>query len=79
MFSSGVCERELGMAEGKLGDVPFRKASFSTYLVACVEIGVRDGLIRVRDSKERDGGELTFNADEWDAFVRGVKAGEFDF
>ncbi|HKY75229.1 MAG TPA: DUF397 domain-containing protein [Acidimicrobiia bacterium] len=39
---------------------------------------MRDGLIRVRDSKDRDGGELTFNADEWEAFVRGVKAGEFD-
>jgi hypothetical protein len=59
-------------------DVPFRKSSFSTYLIAWVEIGVRDGLVRVRDSKDRDGGELTFNADEWDAFLRGVKAGEFD-
>lgn len=66
------------MDDGKLVDAPFRKSSFSTYLVACVEIGVRDGLIRVRDSKDRDGGELTFNADEWDAFLRGVKAGEFD-
>jgi hypothetical protein len=66
------------MDDGKLADMPFRKSSFSTYLVACVEVGVRDGLIRVRDSKDRDRGELTFNADEWDAFVRGVKAGEFD-
>jgi uncharacterized protein DUF397 len=40
---------------------------------------VRDGLIRVRDSKDRYEGELTFSAGEWDAFVRGVKAGEFDF
>jgi len=66
------------MRHGKLVDVPFRKSSFSVYLVACVEVGVRDGLIRVRDSKDRDGGELTFDAGEWDAFVRGVKAGEFD-
>lgn len=66
------------MDAGKLADRPFRKSSFSTYLVACVEVGVRDGMIRVRDSKDRDGGELTFNAEEWDAFVRGVKAGEFD-
>ena len=67
------------MGDGKLVDVPFRKSSFSVYLVTCVEIGVRDGLIRVRDSKDPDGGELTFDAGEWDAFVRGVKAGEFDF
>jgi hypothetical protein len=67
------------MRDAKLVDAPFRKSSFSLYLLGCVEVGVRDGLIRVRDSKERDGRELTFNADEWDAFVRGVKAGEFDF
>jgi hypothetical protein len=66
------------MRDGKPVDVPFRKSSFSIYLVACVEVGVRDGLIRVRDSKDPDTGELTFNAGEWDAFVRGVKAGEFD-
>jgi uncharacterized protein DUF397 len=68
------------MRDGKLVDVPFRKSSFSPIpLVYCVEVGVRNELIRVRDSKDRDGGELTFNAGEWDAFVRGVKAGEFDF
>ena len=69
------------MRDGKLVDVPFRKSSFSPVPVippGCVEVGVRDGLIRVRDSKDRDGGELTFNGGEWDAFVRGVKAGEFD-
>ena len=68
------------MRGGKLVDVPFRKSSFSIPVIypGCVEVGVRDGLIRVRDSKDRDGGELTFNAGEWDAFVRGVKAGEFD-
>jgi hypothetical protein len=67
------------LQDGKLADVPFRKSSFSPLLVYCVEVGVRDGLVRVRDSKDRDGGELTFSAGEWDAFVRGMKAGEFDF
>jgi hypothetical protein len=68
------------MQDGELVDVPFRKSSFSIPVIypGCVEVGVRDGLIRVRDTKDRDGGELTFNANEWDAFVRGVKAGEFD-
>jgi hypothetical protein len=67
------------MRDRKVVDVPFRKASFSPLpLVYCVEVGVRDGLIRLRDSKDRDV-ELTFSAGEWDAFVRGVKAGEFDF
>jgi hypothetical protein len=67
------------MRDAKIVEVPFRKSSFSLYLLGCVEVGVRDGLIRVRDSKDRERGELTFNANEWDAFVRGVKAGEFDF
>jgi hypothetical protein len=68
------------MRDRKLVDVPFRKSSFSPLpAVYCVEVGVRDGLIRVRDSKDREGSELTFNAGEWDAFVRGMKAGEFDF
>ena len=68
------------MRQRKPADVPFRKSSFSPLpAVYCVEVGVRDGLIRVRDSKDRDGDELTFEAGEWDAFVLGVKAGEFDF
>ena len=67
------------MREGELVDVPFRKSSFSLYLLGCVEVGVREGRVRVRDSKDRDGPELTFNAAEWDAFISGVKAREFDF
>jgi hypothetical protein len=68
------------MRDRKLVDAPFRKSSFSPIpAVYCVEVGVKDGRIRVRDSKQRGGAELTFNAGEWDAFVRGVKAGEFDF
>jgi hypothetical protein len=32
----------------------------------------------VRDSKDPDGPVLTFNAREWEAFIAGAKAGEFD-
>lgn len=61
---------------------------------ACVEIGwqtskqcTSDGCVEVhqcgdqfvvRDSKDKDGPVLTFTRDEWDAFVGGVKDGEFD-
>jgi uncharacterized protein DUF397 len=34
--------------------------------------------VAVRDTKTADGPVLTFTADEWDAFLRGVAAGEFD-
>jgi Domain of unknown function (DUF397) len=57
----------------------------------CVEVaelkGVADGpghkaehpdLIAVRDSKDPDGPKLFFTPAEWDAFVNGVKASEFD-
>lgn len=67
------------MNGNRRADLPLRKSSFSTQESGCVEVGVIDGLVRVRDTKDRDGGVLSFNAMEWDAFLRGVKAGEFDF
>jgi hypothetical protein len=44
----------------------------------CVEVAIKPGIIGVRDSKNRDGAVLVFNRIEWDAFLKGVKAGEFD-
>lgn len=35
-------------------------------------------LIAVRDSKSPDGARLYFTAEEWEAFVSGVKDNEFD-
>nr|WP_308130040.1 DUF397 domain-containing protein [Kitasatospora aureofaciens] len=35
------------------------------------------GVVPVRDSKDPDGAALLFSADAWEAFVGGVKAGEF--
>jgi hypothetical protein len=34
--------------------------------------------VALRDSKDPDGPILTFTPDEWDAFLRGAKAGRFD-
>jgi hypothetical protein len=36
------------------------------------------GIIAVRDSKQPDGPALLFTLAEWDAFVGGVRDGEFD-
>jgi hypothetical protein len=45
----------------------------------CVEVAsLRDGGIGVRDSKDTAGPVLRFTPDEWDAFVGGVRDGEFD-
>lgn len=57
----------------------WRKSSFSGQGATCVEVAELPGSGRaVRDSKAGDGSPvLTFSADEWRAFVAGVKGGEF--
>jgi hypothetical protein len=44
----------------------------------CVEVAFVDNAIAVRDSKNPGGAALVYTRDEWDAFVGGVKDGEFD-
>jgi hypothetical protein len=45
----------------------------------CVEIAYRGpNVVLVRDSKDPDGAVLTFNQREWQAFIMGIEAGEFD-
>ncbi|SDZ17540.1 protein of unknown function [Micromonospora pattaloongensis] len=49
---------------------------------SCVEAGpVGDGSGRValRHSKNPDGPTIVYTRAEWDAFIGGVKDGEFDF
>ena len=60
-------------------DLRWRKASFSGNGGGnCVEVAsLADGMTAVRDSKNPDGAVLTFTAGEWQAFLSGVRAGEF--
>jgi hypothetical protein len=44
----------------------------------CVEVAFVGDAIAVRDSKNPTGGVLIYTQAEWDAFVGGVKDGEFD-
>lgn len=44
----------------------------------CVEVAFVDGAIAVRDSKDRSGPTLIYTPTEWEAFVGGVRDGEFD-
>jgi Domain of unknown function (DUF397) len=45
----------------------------------CVESArLPDGSRAVRHSKDPDGPSLIFSPSEWDAFLQGVRAGEFD-
>jgi hypothetical protein len=55
------------------------KSSLSAYNGNCVEVaGLTNDRIRVRDSKHPRGAVLNFTPAEWDAFVGGVRNGEFD-
>ncbi|WP_344930254.1 DUF397 domain-containing protein [Streptosporangium carneum] len=76
--------------EAGLNGAVWRKASLSSDNGGdCVEVAVIDApgaghkaglgsLYVLRDSKNPDGPKLFFTRSEWDAFVGGVKLGEFD-
>jgi Domain of unknown function (DUF397) len=54
------------------------KSSFSANDTGCVEVyPTDDGGMKVRDSKDQNGPVLTFNREEWRAFIRGATHGEF--
>lgn len=40
---------------------------------ACVEVAVASELAGVRDSKDRDGGTLVFDREQWSAFLAEIK------
>jgi hypothetical protein len=55
------------------------KSSFSYHNGNCVEVaGLGGGAISVRNSRDPRGAVLTFTPAEWDAFIGGVRLGEFD-
>ena len=43
-----------------------------------VEVGLVDGQIALRDSKDRRGLCMIFTAHEWEAFLGGARDGEFE-
>lgn len=46
---------------------------------SCVAVAdLSDGQVAITDTKVSDGPILTFTPTEWDDFIKGVKAGEFD-
>ena len=62
-------------------DAAFRKSTMSGKFDGnsdCVEVAIVADAIGVRDSKNRTQSPLRFSRSEWIAFIKGVKAGEFD-
>jgi hypothetical protein len=61
------------------GQLHWRKSSYSQGENNCVEIAEATAGGRwLRDTKNRSQPAHYFTASEWMAFVKGVKAGEFD-
>ena len=70
--SSSFCE------SGNCVEIGLTRSSYCD-TGTCVEVGHKDpDTVLVRDSKNWNSPVLTFNREEWIAFVKGVKAGEFD-
>lgn len=55
------------------------KKSSASNSGACVEVHRSGPSMRVRDSKDPAGPQLTFTAPEWAAFLVGARQGEFDW
>ncbi len=66
------------MTRVDLSQAKWRKSARSGANGACVEVAVLDGAVAVRDSKDRTGPVLVFTPAEWEAFVGGVRDGEFE-
>lgn len=58
----------------------WRKSSYSGSATQgeCVETLMTGDGVAVRDSKNPNGAILSFTTSEWVAFLKGVRAGEFD-
>lgn len=58
-------------------DAPtWRKSSFCSSN-ACVEVGRTSDAVLIRDPRNPGIAPLAFTPEEWESFLRGVKAGEF--
>lgn len=66
-----------GVRASLLRTTTWRKSSYSNPSGNCVESAELAYGVAVRNSRFPDGPALVFTAAEWDAFLRGVKDGDF--
>lgn len=71
--------RSTTCADGCCVEINFHKATASgPHTDNCVEVGACNCGVKVRDSKDQGGPVLDFTRAEWQAFLDGVRNGEFD-
>jgi hypothetical protein len=51
----------------------WRKSTRSGSQAECVEVGDATGLVKIRDTKDRQGPVITVSADAWRRFTTGLK------
>lgn len=66
------------LREVEFEDKNFRTASGTRMRRICVAVAHKNGAVAVRDTKDPNRTTLVYSEDEWNAFIAGVKAGEFD-
>jgi hypothetical protein len=60
-----------------LSSAEWRKSTLSG-VNGCLEVAIQADGVALRDTKERNGPVLVFSRGEWEAFIGGVRKGEFD-
>jgi Domain of unknown function (DUF397) len=76
-----VSRQQLRQGEGvwtmDLSTSVWRKSTLSG-ANGCVEVAIHADGVALRDAKDGSGPILVFSRGEWEAFIGGVRAGEFD-
>lgn len=57
---------------------PYWRRSSACAAADCVEVAWASGTVMVRNSSAPAGSMVSYSREEWQAFVAGVKQGEFD-